>query len=82
MNEWVDYTKQRPEQAGFYLVCRNNGMFQKDDINYIFISRFITSGCTENGYFEANCVTHWMPLPEMISIKTSCGVVNLTEELK
>ena len=72
MNEWVDYTKQRPEQEGLYLVCRNNGRFQEGDIGYIFISLFITSGCTKNGYFVANQVTHWMSLPSP----------PLTEELK
>jgi len=63
MNIWVEYEICKPDEEGLYLVCRNNGEFKEGDINYILISRFITSGCTESGYFEANWVTHWMSLP-------------------
>jgi len=49
-----------PTESGRYLACRQNSMFDKNDVNYVFLTDYnanLTDGSL--GYWLHDKVTHW-----------------------
>ncbi len=71
MAEWISVEDRLPAEEGYYLVCIDNcGEIKMEVMELVkYRNSFNWANHIWSWWQEFNTITHWMPLPELPTIK-------------